>query len=304
MATSSGASAQELPELSVVIGSHNAKMSVAACLGALQKQRNGCRAEIIVVDNSTDGTGAIVEEQFPDVILLRASPEQWIPELWEAGIRASRGSIVALTTAHCVPDDDWMKEILAAHHGSAYVGIGGAIENDASAGIVDWAVYLCRYAKYMRPFAPYVIRDIPADNASYKRWALDRCTDVRARGFWEPDIHARLMAEGYQLFMTPRIGVRHLRSFTFMKFMRQRFWHGRQFGSSSAMRLSTAVRLAHIVAVPLVPFLMLSRIARHVFRRRRHVAQMLLATPVIVLFLASWATGQVMGYLAPTVHQA
>ncbi len=304
MATSPGASAQDLPELSVVIGSHNARTSVAACLGALQKQRNGCRAEIIVVDNSTDGTAAIVAAQFPDVALMCTSPEQWIPELWEAGIRASRGSIVALTTAHCVPDDDWMKEVLAAHHGSVYVGIGGAIENDASASITDWAVYLCRYARYMRPFAPYVIRDIPADNASYKRWALDSCTDVRARGFWEPDIHAKLTAEGYQLFMTPRIGVRHLRSFTFIKFMRQRFWHGRQFGSSRAMRLSTAVRLAHIVAAPLVPFLMLTRIACQVFRRRQHITHLLLATPVLLLFLASWTTGQVIGYMAPTGHQA
>jgi len=304
MATSSGESAQNVPELSVVIGSHNARGSVAACLGALQKQRIEWRVEIIVVDNSTDGTGGIVAAQFPGVELVHAAPGQWIPELWEAGIRASRGPIVALTTAHCVPDDDWMKEVLAAHRGTAYVGIGGAIENDASAGIIDWAVYLCRYAKYMKPFAPYVIHDIPADNASYKRWALDRCTDVRARGFWEPDIHAKLTAEGYELFMTPRIGVRHVRSFTFMEFMKQRLWHGRQFGSSNAMRLSTAVRLTHIVAAPLIPFLMLARIARHVFRRRRHIPQLLLATPVILLFLASWATGEVMGYLAPTGHRA
>lgn len=304
MAISIGANAQDLPELSVVIGSHNARASVVACLSALQKQRNGCRAEIIVVDNSTDGTAAIVAAQFPGVTLLHASPEQWVPELWEAGIRASRGPLVALTTAHCVPDDDWMQEVLAAHRGSDYVGIGGAIENDASASIVDWAVYLCRYAKYMKPFVPYVIHDIPADNASYKRWALDRCTDVRASGFWEPDIHAKLTAEGYGLLMTPRIGVRHVRSCTFTEFMRQRFWHGRQFGSSNAMRLSMTRRLIHIVAAPLIPFLMLSRIARQVLRRRRHIAQWLLATPVMLLFLTSWATGEAMGYVAPSGHRA
>lgn len=304
MAMSPGAIIEDLPELSVVIGSHNARASVVACLGALQKQLNGCRAEIIVVDNSTDGTAAIVAAQFSAVKLLSADPEQWVPELWEAGIRASRGPIVALTTAHCVPDDNWMAEILATHGESDAVGIGGAIENDASAGIVDWAVYFCRYAKYMKPFAPYMIHDIPADNASYKRWALDRCTDVRTRGFWEPDVHAKLTAEGYRLLMTPRIGVRHVRSFTFGEFMRQRFWHGRQFGSSNAFRLSAVSRLAHIVAAPLIPFLMLSRVARQVWRRQGHMAPMLLATPVILLFLASWATGECMGYVTPTGHRA
>lgn len=304
MALSPGQQGQDLPELSVVIGSHNARANVAACLAALQQQCAGCRAEIIVVDNSTDGTATIIATQFPDVTLLRASPEQWVPELWEAGIRVSRAPIVALTTAHCVPDEDWMAEILAAHRESDAVGIGGAIENGASSGIVDWAVYLCRYAKYMKPFAPYYIHDIPADNASYKRWALDRCTEVRASGFWEPDIHAKLIGEGYRLFMTPRIGVRHMHSFTFTEFMRQRFWHGRQFGSSNAMRLSAGARLACIFAAPLIPFLMLSRIVRLVWRRQRHMAPMLLATPVILLFLASWATGECMGYVTPTGHRA
>ena len=79
MATSPGASAQDLPELSVVIGSHNARTSVAACLGALQKQRNGCRAEIIVVDNSTDGTAAIVAAQFLTGDLLLRPFARWPP---------------------------------------------------------------------------------------------------------------------------------------------------------------------------------------------------------------------------------
>ncbi|MEC4888442.1 MAG: glycosyltransferase [Nitrospira sp.] len=304
MATSSGAGAQVLPELSVVIGSHNAEASVAACLDAMQQQCAEGRAEIIVVDNSTDGTTAIVTAQFPGVRLLSTAPEQWVPELWEAGIRASRGPIIALTTAHCVPDGEWMAEILAAHRESDAAGIGGAIENEASSGIVDWAVYFCRYAKYMKPFAPYYIHDIPADNASYKRWALDRCTDVRVSGFWEPDVHAKLIADGCRLLMTPRIGVRHMRSFTFRAFMRQRFWHGRQFGSSNARRLPAAVRLVHIVAAPLIPFLMLSRIARQVLRRKRHRAQLLLAMPVTLLFLASWAAGECTGYVAPTGPRA
>lgn len=290
-------SERDLPELSVVVASHNARTSVGDCLGTLHKQRSGFHAEIIVVDNSTDGTDAIVSTQFPGVTLMRSAPDQWIPELWETGVRASRGPIVALTTAHCVPDDDWMKEILAAHHDSAYVGIGGAIENDESAGITDWAVYLCRYARYMRPFEPYVIHDIPADNASYKRWALERCTDVRAQGFWEPDIHAKLTAEGYQLWMTPKIGVRHRRSFTFAEFMSQRFWHGRQFGSSRAARLSLPRRWARILAAPIIPLLMLTRIARQLMRRRRHLGQLLLAAPILGLFLISWAAGEAVGYL-------
>ncbi|MEX5214726.1 MAG: glycosyltransferase [Nitrospiraceae bacterium] len=294
----------EPPDLSVVIGSHNAHTSMRDCLTSLRKQRNGCRSEIVVVDNSTDGTDAMVSEEFPDVTLIRSSAEHWIPELWEIGVRASRGSVVALTTAHCVPDEDWMKEILAAHRDSAYVGIGGAIETDDSASITGSAVYLCRYARYMRPFEPRLIDDIPADNASYKRWALDRCADVRARGFWEPDIHAKLIAEGHRLWLTPKIGVRHRGSFTLAEFLSQRFWHGRQFGSSRARGLPMPVRLAHILATPLVPVVMLTRIARQLMHKRRQVGRFLLASPILGLFLISWATGEAFGYLRPSPTQA
>ncbi len=292
------------PELSVVIGSHNARTSMRDCLTALRKQRNRCRAEIVVVDNSTDGTDTIVSVEFPDVTLIRSSSEHWIPELWETGVKASRGLVVALTTAHCVPDEDWMKEILAAHRETAYVGIGGAIEIDDRASIRDSAVYLCRYARYMRPFEPRVIEDIPGDNASYKRWALDRCVDVRARGFWEPDIHAKLHAEGHRLWLTPKIGVRHRGSFTFAEFISQRFWHGRQFGASRAGRLPMPVRLARILATPIVPVVMLTRITGQLIRKRRQVGRLLLALPVLGLFLISWATGEAFGYLRPASAQA
>lgn len=196
-----------------------------------------------------------------------------------------------------------MKEILAAHRENAYVGIGGAIEIDDRASITDSAVYLCRYARYMRPFEPRVIEDIPADNASYKRWALDGCTDVRARGFWEPDIHAKLNAEGHRLWLTPKIGVRHRGSSAFAEFMSQRFWHGRQFGSSRAGRLPMPLRLAHVLATPLVPVVMLTRIAGQLVGKRRQMGRFLVASPILGIFLISWATGEAFGYLRPVTAQ-
>src|SRR5688572_28138580 len=97
------------PVLSVVIGSHNSKASIKDCLEALQRQQDGVGAEIIVVDNSTDGADDLIARDFPDVTLVRLHSACFIPELWEAGIRISRGEVVALTTAHCVPASNWMR---------------------------------------------------------------------------------------------------------------------------------------------------------------------------------------------------
>ncbi len=59
------------PKLSVVLASQNACRSVSECLGEIEKQRNEDAIEIIVVDNSIDGTQDIIARNFPNIKLVR-----------------------------------------------------------------------------------------------------------------------------------------------------------------------------------------------------------------------------------------
>ena len=290
---------QTRPALSVVIGSQNARHSVGRCLSALASQCNGAGVELIVVDNSTDGTDGIVSANFPAIKLIRPGEDKLMPELWEIGINQSEGRVVALTTSHFVPGQNWIAGILEAHK-SSYAGIGGAIENDESAGLVSWAVYFCRYSPYMLPFPEVEVNDFAGDNASYKRAALDRFRDARRNGFWELSIHNEMRKAGLDLLLTPNILVYHQKSFTLAGFMSQRFCHGRQFGSERAASISLVKRLMYIVASPLIPLVFLLRITRRVFGRGKHVKEYFLSLPILVLFLLSWATGEVTGYLLPS----
>ncbi len=288
----------EMPKLSIVIGANNARSTIRECLTVLQNQLTGGEVEIIVVDNSTDGATEIVSKQFPGVRLIRSPESAFIPELWEIGINHSMGEIVALTTAHCVPKENWLAEISQAHD-SFYPGIGGAIEIEESSGWIDWAVYFCRYSRYMLPFAKERVTDFAADNASYKRWALESCREQRRKGFWEPFIHAELIRAGYELLLSPEIVVYHKRSFSLPGFMEQRFWHGRQFGSERTANLSLIKRLIYIMAAPLIPVLFLWRIIRRALAKKRHIGKLLLCSPLLILFLLCWATGEASGYLYP-----
>lgn len=287
------------PKLSVIIGSQNARTSINECLSVLQNQKNGQDVELIVVDNSTDGTAEIVSEQFPQIKLIPAAQDKLMPELWETGIRESQGEFVALTTSHFVPGKNWVEEIVKAHE-APYPAIGGAIENDQAAGLVTWAVYFCRYSSYMLPFVERTIEDFAGDNASYKRWALERCREARRNGFWESFVHAEMRREGLELLVSPSIVVYHQKSFTFAGFMKQRFWHGRQFGGERSLKISGAKRAIYILLSPLLPLLLLSRITRRVFSRRKQVREYLLSLPILMLFLLSWSAGEVSGYLWPT----
>jgi glycosyltransferase involved in cell wall biosynthesis len=290
------------PKLSIIIGSQNARSSISNCLRALESQRNGEEVEILVVDNSTDDTPAIVSNQFPQIKLVRATRHKLMPELWEAGIQQSTGEFVALTTSHFVPASNWIKQILKAHE-DPYPAIGGAIENDKASGLVTWAIYFCRYSPYMLPFGERTVEDFAGDNASYKRSALDRCREARRDGFWESFVHAEMRRQGLELLITPSIIVYHQKSFTFVGFVKQRFWHGRQFGSERAQKISGLKRTVYVLLSPLILPLYLYRITGRVVVKRKHIREYLMSLPVLILFLLSWSTGEMTGYAWPSAKE-
>ncbi len=284
------------PKLSVVLASQNAVQSVAECLREIESQRNGNHIEILVVDNSSDGTQEIIARDFPQVKLVQASPDKLIPELWGIGINQSVGNYIAVTTTHFVPSENWIAEIIKLHN-SGYAGIGGAIENNGQAGLVSWAVYFCRYSRYMLPFARENTDDFAADNASYKRADLERVKHAMADGFWEVFVHREMLKEKMPLVLTPDIVVYHRDSYSFSGFMNQRFWHGKQFGSARAASIPGAKRIALVLLSPLIPFVYLYRITGRVFARKRNIDKYFLSLPILFLFLVSWSLGEFIGYL-------
>jgi glycosyltransferase involved in cell wall biosynthesis len=288
--------AREKPTCSVVVASHNAQVSIEACLAALESQRPGEEVELIVVDNSTDGTTEIIRERFPNVKLIVQPPSALIPHLWATGIRQSAAEIVAITTAHCIPDTHWLTRLLQAH-AAPVSAIGGAIEHAAPTGVVDWAIYFCRYSQYMLPFPEGFAPEIPGDNAAYKRAYLDQCQHVWRHGFWEPAVHAALKKAGCRLLLLPSIVVYHQQSFGFWGFMHQRFQHGRQFGGERTLRLSGLQRGLYIAFSPVIPCVLLYRIVRQVLTKRRHRTRLLVCPPLLMLFLLAWALGELRGYL-------
>ena len=286
--------------LSVVVASHNARASIEECLASIIAQRSEDGVEIVVVDNSTDGTTEIIKQRFSNVRLIIEPPSRLIPELWGVGIRQSAENIVAITTAHCIPDKDWLARIMEAHEASV-PAIGGAIESDESSGLVDWAIYFCRYSHYMLPFQEGFVSEIAGDNASYKREYIDRCQHAWRNGFWEPTVHTELKKAGLQLLLVPSIVTRHKKSFSFWGFMKQRFQHGIQFGAERASRFSVPKRAFYVALSPAIPLVFLLRIAKQVLTKRRNLKQLFVCLPVLVLFLLAWASGELVGYLrAPT----
>ena len=284
------------PRISVVIASVNGLPAIDECLTALERQRGDIDAEIVVADRCGDGTSRHIRKKFPHVKLLEFSERLSIPELRAIGMSHATGDIITVTEDHCMAREDWYLEILKAHE-SAYAAVGGAVENGSDHRILDWAVYLCEYSHVMLPIPDGEVDGIAGNNASYRRDVLDQVGESVKRNYWESFLHEELKKNGVQFLSAPSIVVDHKKEFGFLYFLRQRYHYSRSFAGMRRTRMSIPKRVFYIVGSPLLPFLLIGRIAFRVFRKKRHYKEFLLSFPVLSIFMASYAFGEFVGYL-------
>lgn len=276
--------------MTIVIGSNGAPRSVERCLEALEPQ---CDAvEVLVCEPRASAQD--VQARFPWATFIerRDAP---VPVLWREGIDRSSGDAVALTISPMEPAADWVPA-LRAELAHADV-IGGAIDPGEGLRISDYAEYLCRYAKDMRPFELHPSTDIPGDNCVYRRSVLEQAHDTFREGFWEPVVNRRLAEQGARLVHSPAPVVRQGRSAGWLAFTRQRLRHGRAHGRQRGATFSRGRNVLGVVAAPVVPLLLTSRILQELSSRGRLGVRTAVALPHIALFNVAWALGEARGHL-------
>ncbi len=278
---------------SVVIGAWPDLNGLAECLDSLASQQDAA-TEILVVGGAPFPTE--IRMRFPRVRWLQGSPGMLVPHLWSIGVNSSRGKIVAITTARFVPARDWLKYICEAHKRLASPGIGGAIDPPRGRSAKGWATYFLRYSTYLKYTREQIVHEIAGENASYKYDSLAAHRDAIVDGFWEPEFHRLLQAEGKTLSFVPAIRVTQGPAFGVRCFCRQRFQHGRHFGHMRLRGSSAAVRIARVVASPLIPAVVLAKIFVRVLASRRYFGPLLFSLPLLFVFVVAWTLGEVFGY--------
>lgn len=84
-------------ELSVIVVNWNTRELLRACLTSVKRHTTGLEYELIVVDNgSSDGSPAMVREEFPDVALIENKDNRGFAAANNQGIRAAKGRAVLL----------------------------------------------------------------------------------------------------------------------------------------------------------------------------------------------------------------
>ena len=100
-------------DISVVIPVFNGEATIAFCLDSLVAQASRRpQTEIIVVDDcSTDRTREIVQS-YSGVRYVFLSVNQGPAGARNNGVMESKGSIILFTDADCIPNADWINEMV------------------------------------------------------------------------------------------------------------------------------------------------------------------------------------------------
>ena len=113
--------------VSVVIPTFNGSKRLPHCLNALAAQDFSGRMEIIVVDDgSTDGTNQLVENEYPNVVLVMQK-NQGPAVARNVGARRAQGEVILFTDDDCVPETQWITQMaLPFANEDKIVGVKGA----------------------------------------------------------------------------------------------------------------------------------------------------------------------------------
>lgn len=284
------------PAISVVIASIVGAPFIDECLESLEMPAKNLSAQVIVVACGSGEYAARIADKFPWVEVIHRAERETVPDLRRHGAEKASGEIVAIIEEHCVAAADWLEQVLKAHGRGDFGVVGGPVAPDGYSRLRDWVVYFCEYNNYLPPWQEGGAHELGSANIAYSRVVLLKYKDRLGAGYWEASLHPRLWADGVRFHAAAAMVVRHRGPFNYRYYLQQRYWFSRAF--AGARRLTAPRRAAYLLASPLLPFLLLARMALRVRNKHCHMDKFILSLPLLAPVLIVYVAGEFIGYLA------
>jgi len=212
---------------SVVIPVRNSSKTIKECLKAVLAQKPGHGFEVIVVDDgSTDGTARAVKS-FPKVKLVQQEP-LGPAAARNNGAKHASGEIVVFTDADCVPEKNWLKEMLSPFEDKGIAAVQGAYKSRQHELMARFTQIEIEY-RYKKMLSSEKIDWVGSYSAAYRRSLFLELNGFnrafRKASGEDPDFSYLIQEKGYRIEFNPRAIVFHSHPTSLMRYLGKKFQH-------------------------------------------------------------------------------
>jgi hypothetical protein len=221
-----------------------------------------------------------------------------------AGVRAATAPVVFVGETHTYPVEGWAEALIAAHAGD-WAAVVPGFGNANPSGALSWAAFLTDYGSWLSSLEAREVSRIPTYNTAYKRAALlefgPRLERLLATG---DELIVDLRAAGRRFVFQPTARIDHVNVARPSAWLVERYLGGLLTANSRMERWSWGRRLLHAAGSPLIPAVVLGRVATGVAAARRVHGVTLAVYPALLLGAVVSAIGELGGCLGGPVAGA
>ena len=214
---------------SVVVAARDAETELEPCLASLLRAEYPAeRREILIVDNGSGDRTAEIIRRFP--VRLLHEPRRGVSHARNAGIRASRGELIAFTDPDCLVSRQWLSELARAFADPETSAVAGAIVPYPPSTQVE--LYAARRRSHSQeramshPLRPFAM----TPNLAFRAQVFDRIglfdTTFPGGGWEDADLCWRLSRASGAIRYAPRAVVFHRYRGTARDFLVQHYRYG------------------------------------------------------------------------------
>lgn len=288
------------PVLTVVVVMLGGPSHLRRWLEAMNEQVDAPPLEILIPYDGRYGDAAVADIPLPNARVLRMDRPGSYAQLRSLGVRNARGKYVMITEDHCLPRPDWCRTIVRMHDELPYAAIGGPMDKVGQDTVLNWTVYLQDFSRYMMPVPEGPTGYLTDCNVSYKVDRIAPIRDLWAEAFHETPVNWTLLDRGETLWLAPELAVGQKRQVTWSYAIRERYVFGRLFASTRVATVGRGKGLVYAALVAALPAILLYRVGRDVFAKKRAISRYVAGLPTLALLTTVWALGEFVGYLTGT----
>ncbi len=216
--------------VSVIIPAYNAEKYIGRCLTALKNQSFKDYEVIVVDDGSADKTSEVVKsfaKKFRNIRLIKQR-NSGPAVARNNGAKEAKGKIILFTDADCVPDRDWIKNMVEPFSDKTVAGVSGTYRTLNKESLIARFVGYEIEKRHERMAKLKNIDFIGTFSAAYKKDVYLKFGGFDARfkaaSGEDPELSFRIAKAGYRLVFTKKAFVYHPHVDNLKAYLRQKFY--------------------------------------------------------------------------------